>query len=586
MKIIIAIYHLLLMTLSVTNNLGDHSCTAVFIARDNMVLVGNNEDWWDPESRLWTVRGVDNTLGRFYWGFGDLIPQGGMNEKGLFFDGFGAPYLEVKNSVNRTVFNGLLADKAMSECSTVDEVLELFSNYDLSFLEEAQLIFGDALGNSVIIEGDSVIMNNKDYQVVTNFYLSQVKNHDIDCPRYLKASGILSSGVDVSCSLIKDILKVTSQRSTQYSVVCDLKSLIINVYHFGDFSKSVIFHLEEELSKEERIYDIPSLFPENTGFRKIYYPNRMAGLDISTDQLVIVLLLLLGLSLTLWLLGPILNWREVTSYWKRYGIYRKHFKIFYLFGICLCIINIIYLSVLRSIPIGRAIHIITIARPAGIVDLPLMYDLLILLPVLSLIISTIYFVILIFLIKKKVLKWVRSIYFIIYLFFCLILLIIYQSWDVLVVNPGFQISRHNKSIIMKKGETSKYNDREKKYFGEIKDFRETDIRYSKERNIEGLVSLWDDKGVLLIQGIEPVIGKSSIEAYFTESENNDISIERYSFDFHETRIIDDHAYEWGNYDHCYIDNSSGNVYVERGKLFRILKRDSSGWKAVLAVVNK
>jgi len=329
MNITFVLYHFIFLVLSVISDESNHSCTAVFLARDDMVLVGNNEDWWDPESKLWTVKGGDNTLGRFYWGFSDLIPQGGINEKGLFFDGFGAPYLEVRNSVNRPVFKVLLADKAMAECSTVDEVLDLFSNYDLSFLEEAQLMFADALGNSVIIEGDSVIKNSTDYQVVTNFYLSQVKNRDIDCPRYLKASGILSSGVDASYSLIKDILRVTSQKGTQYSIVCDLKSLAITIYHFGNFSEKVIFNLKQELENKERIYDIPSLFPENAGFRKVYYPKRITGSEKLTDRIVNILLIFLLLFLTLWFLGIILTWRGVRPNWPRYGIYKKHVKIFF-----------------------------------------------------------------------------------------------------------------------------------------------------------------------------------------------------------------------------------------------------------------
>lgn len=138
---------------------------------------------------------------------------------------------------------------------------------------------------------------------------------------------------------------------------------------------------------------------------------------------------------------------------------------------------------------------------------------------------------------------------------------------------------------MAKGEQNGYNRREKRYIREIENFRETDIRYSVDRNIEGLISLWDEKGVLLIPGIEPLIGKNSIIEYFSKAGTGNVTIERYSFDFHETRITDDHAYEWGSYDHCYVDNSTGFRYEEKGRLFRILRRDSSGWKAVLAVVN-
>ena len=76
----------------------DKGCTGIYANIGNIILFGNNEDHGDPDSYIWFVSSQDNKFGLMFYGFGDFTPQGGMNERGLSFDCFAHPPLEVTNS--------------------------------------------------------------------------------------------------------------------------------------------------------------------------------------------------------------------------------------------------------------------------------------------------------------------------------------------------------------------------------------------------------------------------------------------------------------------------------------------------------
>ena len=121
-------------------------CTAFCARAGDHVLVGNNEDSDNPRTRLWFVPADGIRYGRMYVGYDDLFPQGGMNDQGLWFDGFVTPQVEDDRSPQRPAFSGNLLDEAMATCATVDEVVALFERYDRDFLESAVVMFADAFG--------------------------------------------------------------------------------------------------------------------------------------------------------------------------------------------------------------------------------------------------------------------------------------------------------------------------------------------------------------------------------------------------------------------------------------------------------
>ena len=266
MKNIIVVSVLVLIFLTSSHQL--YSCTAFYVAKGDTIFAGNNEDWFDPITKMWFVPSENGNFGRVYFGFGNFHPQGGMNEKGLFFDGFATEVMEVVNSEGKPYFRGNIADHVMATFTTVEEVIEVYKKYNLEHFKNFMLMFGDAYGKSVIIEGDDFVLKEGDYQICTNFYQSKTKPENIDCWRYLKVQEMLEANSDVSVESSKSMLQAAHADFTQYSNVYDLKNKKVYLYHFHNFDIVYEFDLQEELKKGQRAFDIASLFPVNEEYLK------------------------------------------------------------------------------------------------------------------------------------------------------------------------------------------------------------------------------------------------------------------------------------------------------------------------------
>jgi hypothetical protein len=248
-------------------------CTALCASEGDIVLVGNNEDFANVPTKAWIFPREKGKLGRIYFGFKDIpyIPMGGMNERGLFFDCFSTPPLDVKLSRNKEKYRGFLMTKIMEECGTVKKALEIFSKYNLEYMRTHQTFIVDRGGDWAIVEGDAILRRKSGYQVVTNFYHSQVKDGPITCERYKIAVKMLEQCPRVSIDCIRRILSATHLEwqpyrnevlNTVYSNIYDLTKGLIYLYHFHDFANEVVINLREELRKGQHSYDIPSLFPK------------------------------------------------------------------------------------------------------------------------------------------------------------------------------------------------------------------------------------------------------------------------------------------------------------------------------------
>jgi hypothetical protein len=153
----------------------------------------------------------------------------------------------------------------MAECATVEEVINIFDRYNLQFMEKFMLMFADKTGASAIIEGDVVIRKKGRYQVITNFYQSEVKDRNYPCERYKIAIEMLKKNSGISVKLFRQILAAVHAEgeyvNTLYSNIYDLKKGLVYLYHFHDFANEVVIDLNEELKKGKHTYDLPSLFP-------------------------------------------------------------------------------------------------------------------------------------------------------------------------------------------------------------------------------------------------------------------------------------------------------------------------------------
>jgi len=260
------------MITSDSNNPWEGGCSVIYAYDGELALGGNNEDYPNPFTMMWFLPPEVGKYGRVYFGYEGFIWGGGMNDQGLFFDALAVdqPMPVPKN--NRTSYAGSLPDKALTECSTVDCVIEVFSNYHTYDTWYHQFLFGDAEGNSVIVEPNQFIQSDDNYQVATNFYQSTISIPTCShCTRYNTTSGMLEGVESLSVELVRDILDtihIEQGSPTQYSNVYDLKERGIYLYHFHNFDEVRVFDLEEELSQGYHAYTIADLFPENEEFEQ------------------------------------------------------------------------------------------------------------------------------------------------------------------------------------------------------------------------------------------------------------------------------------------------------------------------------
>jgi CubicO group peptidase (beta-lactamase class C family)/pimeloyl-ACP methyl ester carboxylesterase len=273
------------------------ACT-VFCAFDGRVaLAGSNEDWADPNTQVWFVPATKDNYGIVYFGFGrgeyppggvsrhklvipaegitkikpeDLygLPQGGMNEKGLFVDGASTEAIKVPAAPGKKAYDGRLEDLILRKCATVEEALKLLETYAFNSVQ-GQWMFADKTGDSAIIEAGEVIVRKRgNYQVMTNFLQSKVEPAKVTCPRYKLVSRALAERKDLSVDLVRSLLKATAQQSTTYSAIFDLANSEVHVHHRRDFDRSVKINLKEERAKSERALTIASLFKPDDELRR------------------------------------------------------------------------------------------------------------------------------------------------------------------------------------------------------------------------------------------------------------------------------------------------------------------------------
>ncbi|MBN2543263.1 tetratricopeptide repeat protein [bacterium] len=245
-------------------------CTIFTTAEGDLVLVGNNEDWKNPNTKVWFKPAEEGKYGRVYFGFDNFFPQGGVNDQGLCFDWTATQLLEVENSADKPVYEGNLIEKVMEECATVDEALALLDQFSKKFFERAQLMIVDKTGDAAIVEGDIIHRKEGKYQILTNFYQSQYEPDSFPCTRYKIADRMLSENENISIDLFRKILSAVHQEGdwggTQYSNIYDLNAGLIYLYHFHNFEDGMLIEIDTELAKGENFYDIPMLFPDNFAY--------------------------------------------------------------------------------------------------------------------------------------------------------------------------------------------------------------------------------------------------------------------------------------------------------------------------------
>jgi hypothetical protein len=256
-------------------------CSMFKITFGGKTMVGNNEDAWRENSRIWFEVGRDGHYGAAYVGHDDGFPQGGMNEAGLAYDGFAVYGRVLKPVVEKEKLGGALADKVgfltsiMQQCATVEEVQRFVNRYDRRVFNHGMLLFIDKKGDYLVVEVDTTILGHDAKYVLANFCPSLTPDPStVTMGRYRRGVAFLSGKQDSSlrfCTAMMDTMHECRPRlgdGTTYTSIYDLSGGLIYLYFYHDYTHCVSFDLRRELAKGDHNLLMLSLFPPNAEYER------------------------------------------------------------------------------------------------------------------------------------------------------------------------------------------------------------------------------------------------------------------------------------------------------------------------------
>lgn len=231
------------------------ACTIFVLVDEQRMLFCNNEDWKNPNVRIWFVRAAGSRYSCAYVGFDNGWGQGGLNTAGLAFD-WVAGFKETWERTGQKSVAGNPAERMLESCATVDEAFAFFErNWEPSF-SYARILVADRYGTSAVIRA-------------RNGKLSIVRANDCrgfgyNGPLVMR---MLEKTREPTLETAAQILQASAQNGpygTKYSNVFDLKSGDIFIFHPSGSPKPVMLNLANELKKGDHFYDLPNLADQLT----------------------------------------------------------------------------------------------------------------------------------------------------------------------------------------------------------------------------------------------------------------------------------------------------------------------------------
>ena len=278
-------------------------CTVFNAHYGNTVMAGNNEDWIDQDAWIWFLPGGSGRYGMVLTGFENAYAQGGMNEKGLFFDwfaGFGSQ--RAPTDPNKKNISGNAGAEILRIYETVDEALKFFDTYNAPDLGYAQLMLADRFGASAAVRWnwaeDKMLIERPD----TNY-------HAIGVGKYYLDDIFSADATTITPERFRSLAESTKQSSyTVYSSIYDLVSGQIYLYYHQDYAVQKQWNIHTELQKGAHFYSMRKLFPveaKNTSatpIMKILQNSFGPTLGLFLFAVLVMLIVLFGIGLVFWIL--------------------------------------------------------------------------------------------------------------------------------------------------------------------------------------------------------------------------------------------------------------------------------------------
>ena len=234
------------------------ACSVFNYTWDGATRVGRNLDWIES-SWGWVrfIQPTDTTFGVMLFGAdNDTWPQGGMNDQGLVLGMAATPYLPITGNPGGLPMEQDFWELLFTQCATVGDVIAFLDQYNLGsipgYLEQGHMLWTDRFGGSAIIEGDVVIHRSGTHQVITNYLHSSPHLGGWPCPRYDLIDAALTGQGEMTDQELIDIIVAAHGTLwggyTVWSLLYDPHTLEVTIFNRGDFSRSVVLSLPEELA--------------------------------------------------------------------------------------------------------------------------------------------------------------------------------------------------------------------------------------------------------------------------------------------------------------------------------------------------
>lgn len=228
-----------------------NACTILVLTDADRALFFNNEDWFNPATRLWFVPAGKDHLGCAYLGFDNGWAQGGLNTAGLAFDwvsGFDEKY--EPDSKLRPV-RGNPSERMIESCTTVEEAVAFYREYREPDFARSRILIADRTGASVVIGAQNGKLHFASLRQSRGFGYGRVA---LEQELRKSPAPTVANGVAILRACLQP-----GDGGTKYSNVFDLKSGDIVLFPFPGRDERVTLTLAAELAKGAHYYDIPKI---------------------------------------------------------------------------------------------------------------------------------------------------------------------------------------------------------------------------------------------------------------------------------------------------------------------------------------
>jgi hypothetical protein len=263
-------------------------CSIFAVSDEDVILVGNNEDYGPARKRIWIHPPEEGTFGTIMFGFDEGFNnyEGGVNDQGLFIDGAALPPTGWAPDPDReTVGIDVLFETILGTCKDCEDIERLVNKFNITSLQRAQFLVVDKKGKcGVMVWHDGkqrLIRMSRNHQLVTNFHYCEGDDPYRPDRRYMFGSRMLEDPGNHSIDGFKKILFAMHQDAqhgapTSYSNIYDLKNNKVYIYNFYNYFEPYTIDMEKAFSgTKPKTIDFSDIFESGSFVSENHYVSRL-----------------------------------------------------------------------------------------------------------------------------------------------------------------------------------------------------------------------------------------------------------------------------------------------------------------------